>query len=247
MASRIRVQSPSMRRSPKRNVIGIWSIIVAALPIAATEFGLIPIHDSQRRMLPASAAFFCLLGFAYVFSLRHGLARTMFGARLLWADGTSPLTGPTQRASINYLLASLILASIGAAAIYLWAFETGRASPTFPALPRSSADAVVLALSYTATFVLAEIAFAIMAVREYLQDVLALSDGEVITGVPVDEPQLVANPAADLGLAAMTYRVSPPTSGDSDLAQFDAEGATAGGPARRGFLRRIRMTLARGE
>ena len=52
--------------------------------------------------------------------------------------------------------------------VYLWAFEGGRTSPDFPALPPSSMNAV-LALSFITLFLLASGAFAIVAVREHMQ------------------------------------------------------------------------------
>lgn len=210
----------SVVRGPRRNLTALWCILLACLPVAATEFGLIPIYESQRRILPACASFFCFLGFAYVFSLRHGLARAMFGVRLLSSNGDS--TRARYRISIDHLPACLILASLGAAAIYLSAFESGRGLPTFPALPRSSAGAVALALSFVAMFLLAEAAFAIMAVREYLQDVLGLSDAAIIAGVPGrTQPTVRGSHSESLSLS---YRVVPPgRSTENQLSQFDSE------------------------
>ena len=74
----------------------------------------------------------------------------------------------------------MILGALGCAAIYLWAFEGGRTSRDFPALPPSSMNAVLLALSFITLFLLASGAFAIVAVREHMQRVLGLSDAEVI-------------------------------------------------------------------
>jgi hypothetical protein len=199
---------------------------MAALPIAATEYGLIPVYESQRRMLPASASFFCFLGFAYIFSMRHGLARAVFGAGLLWPNAHSPHM--RHRIATNYLPAFLILASLGVAATYVSAFESGRGLPTFPALPRSSADAVVLTLSFVAMFLLAEAAFAIMAVREYLQDVLGLSDAAVITGVRRHaEPTMPGSQSRSL---AVSYSVVPPgSSNENQVSQFASE-LNAGAP-----------------
>jgi hypothetical protein len=161
---------------------------------------------------------------------------------LTWNDATPPdRRRAEQRASINYLLACLILASIGSAATYLWAFESGRDVATFPELPRSSADAVVLALSYIAMFLLAEAALAIMTVREYVQDVLGLSDAEVITGVPcIEQAGTDASPGS--ALPAVAYRVIPSgKSADRELSEFDREPTHAGS---RGLLSRIRMTIS---
>jgi hypothetical protein len=162
----------------------MWCLFVAALPIVVTRFGLIPVYESQKNLLPAYASFFCLLALAYVFSQRHRLARAMFAAPLLWTDVDAAQTKPSKNLSINGALAIMILAALGCAAIYLWAFEGGRTSRDFPTLPPSSLNAVLLALSFITLFLLASGAFAIVAIREHMQRVLGLSDAEVITGLP---------------------------------------------------------------
>lgn len=185
-ADRVTTHVPqhTMLTSPLRHYTGLWCLVVSALPVLVTRFGLIPVYESQRSLLPAYASFFCLLALAYVFSQRHRLARAMFAARLLWDDPAAVQPRTSKRMSINAGLAVMILGSLGCAAVYLWAFEGGRASRDFPTLPPSSIDAVLLALSYITLFLLAAAAFAVMAVREHMQHVLGLSDEEVITGLP---------------------------------------------------------------
>ena len=170
--------------SSLRHYIGMWCLFVAALPVVVTRFGLIPVYESQKNLLPAYASFFCVLTLAYVFSQRHRLARAMFAARLLWTDVDAVQSKAFKPLSINGGLAGMILGAIGCAAVYLWAFESGRTSPDFPTLPPSSMNAVLLALSYITLFLLASAAFAVVAVREHMQQVLGLSDAEVITGLP---------------------------------------------------------------
>jgi hypothetical protein len=187
----------------------MWCLFVAALPIVVTRFGLIPVYESQKNLLPAYASFFCLLALAYVFSQRHRLARAMFAARLLWIDPDAAQSKPSKNLSINGGLAGMILGALGCAAIYLWAFEGGRTSRDFPALPPSSMNAVLLALSFITLFLLASGAFAIVAVREHMQRVLGLSDAEVITGLPRSaEPSTSAVPAATRpgGIAVLAER-----------------------------------------
>lgn len=209
---------PSVGRSLRGNFTGLWCIVFALLPVAATEFGLVPIYGAQRRLLPAGATFFCFLGFTYVFSLRHSFARAMFGARL--PRGAETWRRAVRRVSVDHLPAGLILASLGAAATYLAAFESGRGQPTFPALPRDSADAVVLALSFVGMFLLAEAAFAIMAVREYLQDVLGLSDAVVIAGVPRNVNGLAEPQTESL---TFSYSLVPGAANEPVMSQFDSE------------------------
>ena len=170
--------------SPLRHPTGVWCLFVAALPVVVTQFGLIPVYDSQRSLLPAYASFFCLLALAFVFSQRHRMARVMFAPRLLWPDDSGAQAKGRTRISINAALAAMIFGALACTALYLWAFEIGRASPTFPRLPPTSMNAVLLALSFITLFLLASAAFAVVAVREHLQHVLGLSDEEVITGLP---------------------------------------------------------------
>lgn len=174
--------------SPLKHYTGVWCLFVAALPIVVTQFGFIPVYESQRSLLPAYASFFCLLALAFVFSQRHRMARAMFAPRLLWADDDGAAPKGRRRLSINAGLAAMILGALVCTAVYLWAFEIGRASPTFPRLPPSSMNAVLLALSFITLFLLASAAFAVVAVREHIQHVLGLSDAEVITGLPRSTP-----------------------------------------------------------
>ena len=185
MSSRAVSPTTPTLTSPLKHYTGVWCLCVAALPVVVTQFGLIPVYDSQRSLLPAYASFFCLLALAFVFSQRHRMARTMFAPKLLWPEesGTSQVKGKT-RLSINGALAAMIFGALACTAIYLWAFEIGRTAPTFPRLPPTSLNAVLLALSFITLFLLASAAFAVVAVREHIQRVLGLSDAEVITGLP---------------------------------------------------------------
>ena len=228
-ANRVPLHVPQSEKftSPLRHYTGMWCLFVAALPIVVTRFGLIPVYESQKNLLPAYASFFCLLALAYVFSQRHRLARAMFAARLLWTDLDATQSKTSKHLSVNGGLAGMILGALGCAAVYLWAFEGGRTSPDFPALPPSSMNAVLLALSFITLFLLASGAFAIVAVREHMQRVLGLSDAEVITGLPRPAEQTTtAAPSAARhgGIAILSersgVRVSA-TSGNEEGARSD--------------------------
>ncbi len=197
------------------NYMGLWCVVVAMLPVPVTRLGLIPVYESQRAILPSVATFFCFLALAYVFNVRHGLARSMFAPGLLWPDA-DPRAGAAKIAPITGPLASMIVGALAFASIYLWAFEVGRSSASFPQLPHDAAHAVVLALSYVGTFLLAEGAFAMMAVREYLQDVLRLTDAEVITGVPRQSDECQRAQAAGYLPAGSSAR-------DAGITAFESE------------------------
>jgi hypothetical protein len=194
--------------SPLKHYTGAWCLFVAALPIIVTQFGLVPVYESQRSLLPAYASFFCLLALAFVFSQRHRMARAMFAPRLLWPDEDGAESKVRRRMSINGALASMIFGALACTALYLWAFEIGRSSPTFPRLPPTSMNAVLLALSFIMLFLLASAAFAVVAVREHIQHVLGLSDAEVITGLPRSAPvgTTATGGAHHTGISAVTDR-----------------------------------------
>src|SRR5262245_25805431 len=206
-AERLPARIPNTFSSPLRHYTGVWCLFVTALPVVVTQFGLIPVYESQRSLLPAYASFFCLLALAFVFSQRHRMARAMFAPRLLWADDNAAHAKGRPTISINGALAAMILGALCCTALYLWAFEIGRSSPTFPQLPPNSMNAVLLALSFITMFLLASAAFAVVAVREHLQHVLGLSDAEVITGVPRSLPAVPTAPAAlHAGISAIPDR-----------------------------------------
>lgn len=207
-AERLPPRMPNTFSSPLRHYTGVWCLFVTALPVVVTQFGLIPVYESQRSLLPAYASFFCLLALAFVFSQRHRMARAMFAPRLLWADDNAAHAKGRSTISINGALAAMILGALCCTALYLWAFEIGRSSPTFPQLPPNSMNAVLLALSFITMFLLASASFAVVAVREHIQHVLGLSDAEVITGLPRSSPAVPgAAPAAlHAGISAIPDR-----------------------------------------
>jgi hypothetical protein len=212
--------------SPLKHYTGVWCLFVAALPIVVTQFGLIPVYESQRTLLPAYASFFCLLALAFVFSQRHRMARVMFAPRLLWPDETAAQAKGRTRISINGALAAMIFGALACTAIYLWAFEIGRSSPTFPRLPPSSSNAVLLALSFITLFLLASAAFAVVAVREHIQHVLGLTDAEVITGLPRPPQPATAAVAHHAGISVIAERsparMAPVSLGEEAFASEEA-------------------------
>ena len=58
MSSRAVSPTTPTLTSPLKHYTGVWCLCVAALPVVVTQFGLIPVYDSQRSLLPAYASFF---------------------------------------------------------------------------------------------------------------------------------------------------------------------------------------------
>jgi hypothetical protein len=64
-----------------KGYMGISSLIVAALPIPVASLRLLPMYGEQQKPFCIYASLFCFLTFAYVFYMRHMLARLMFLGR----------------------------------------------------------------------------------------------------------------------------------------------------------------------
>jgi hypothetical protein len=68
-----------------KNYMGISTIVTAALPIPVTVLNLIPMFESQRRLFSVYTSLFCFLTLAYVFYIRHLLAKVMFRGRFAYS------------------------------------------------------------------------------------------------------------------------------------------------------------------
>lgn len=167
--------------------MGTASLVTAALPIPVASLNLIPTYASQTRFLNTYASLACFLVFAYIFYSRHSLARAMFHSR---SQRVSP------RAWISVLPAFFIACAIGSAIAYhslLGAsLDTlslaGAHVPTSMLLAkidyREIPSGQMLIALYLGMFVFAESAFVLMALREYLQEILGLDERSLIAGVP---------------------------------------------------------------
>jgi hypothetical protein len=167
--------------------MGTASLVTAALPIPVRSSHLIPAFASQEKFMNTYTSMSCFLVFAYVFYSRHGLARWMFARR---GGGYVAL-----RLWVSVLPVLLICCSIGCAIAYH--HELGEALDALAAAGARLPSSVLLSkidareipgsggliVVYLGMFVFAELAFVLMAIREYLQDVLNLEERELIFGV----------------------------------------------------------------
>ncbi|HUI42244.1 MAG TPA: hypothetical protein VL523_09760 [Terriglobia bacterium] len=185
------------KRSPKRfaqfvgyfkNYLGLGSVLSAALPIPAKYLHLIPMYAAQASFMTVYVSTFCFLFLGFIFYSRHAIARWIF--RGLQGSGRGPST------LIAWLPLGLALASMGflfgyhlllqtSAAQVLENFRLQGVNLTFDrVLAETPYDGVVssipLMATFLGTFLAAETAFALMAIREYLQDILGLSDLEIL-------------------------------------------------------------------
>jgi hypothetical protein len=173
--------------------MGISTIVTAALPIPATLLHIIPVFASHERMLAVYSSLFCFLALAYVFYIRHVLARSMFRGRLGYT--IVPLL------LIAFAVLCLCFYHSGLDAAVAVAREritqesaeklSGSGLPAFTpdrayvlaSLPSEEiTNGVKLLFLYIGFFTFTELSFVVMAVREYMQDVLKLDESALYGG-----------------------------------------------------------------
>ena len=164
--------------------MGTASVVTASLPIPVAAFHLIPTYEAQSKFLSTYTSMFCFLMLGYIFYIRHSLGRLMFYTK---PDGHVRI-----RAFVSVVPLLLILASLGLIFLYhhylldsLTQFsERGVMAPTADVLKsadyRDIPDSIALTVCYLGMFLTAEAAFILMALREYLQDVLKIQDTALI-------------------------------------------------------------------
>lgn len=163
----------------------------AALPIPASAFQLIPTYKFQTKLLGMLACVFCFLILAFVFYLRHRLARLIFPRHF---DRYS-IFARFSRAFVRFLPLVLILGSVFCIFSYLkvhiYSIETQRRKWELTA---QTTDGNILEISYQSQvpeatklmvyylmfFMTLEAAFTLMALKEYLQDSLKITEREMI-------------------------------------------------------------------
>jgi hypothetical protein len=164
--------------------MGTAALVTASLPIPVSALQLIPTYAAQSKFLSTYTSMFCFLMLAYLFYIRHALGKLMF---FTMADGQVAL-----RTFVSVVPFLLILASLSLVGLYhhylmdsLTMFsERGVLSASTDVLTsadyRDIPDSLQLTLCYVGMFLTAEAAFILMALREYLQDVLGIQDVELI-------------------------------------------------------------------
>ncbi len=194
-----------------KSYMSVSSMIVALLPIPVTSFNLLPVFEQQKGVFSVYTSMFCFLLLAYVFYIRHTLARILFPL-----PETSEKDGAPRR-SAPFLVAIVpvfcIITSLMCAMYYHTLvneavvqvrrmISTNKPNDLFMALNINSkfpnpekADynyilknfqisafekSSTLMMYYFGIFLFAELAFILMAIKEYLQDVIGLTDKQVI-------------------------------------------------------------------
>jgi hypothetical protein len=183
-----------------KRYMSVSALLTAALPIPVTALQLIPTFATQTRILSVYTSLFCFLILGFIFYRRHDLARLMFSEFTYENRPTRAAVVFVER--LPGLLIVLSLLSLIGYHFLLDAIVPRDANSlvrqqylqTFP--PFSPIYSTYLIIMYLGLFVFAESAFVLMAVKEYLQDVLHLSDVEVIHGQRMYRAETDKNSAA---------------------------------------------------
>lgn len=168
-----------------KGYMSVSTVVAAAIPIPVTSWKLIPIYAQQRGFLTVYASLFCFLLLAFVFSIRHRLARPMF-----FRGGFSGTVAALPAVFIVLTLACVV----GYHLLLLQSIEQlrelGLRLTTTELLDKVDVTeipySVELAACYLGIFIFAELAFVLMAIREYLQDLLHLDEVALLRGEAIE-------------------------------------------------------------
>ncbi|MGA2149630.1 MAG: hypothetical protein ABSH49_32270 [Bryobacteraceae bacterium] len=175
-----------------KRYMGVSSVVAAALPIPVAAFRLIPTYSAQVSFLGVYTSLFAFLVLAFLFYSRHWIAHLMF------FEGEPGLY--RMRPVAAWLPLLLILLSLGSTFVYhaqlnesiresirdhaLELASVGIAASASKMLKDTVASdiphAVILIALYLGIFLFAEAAFVVMALREYLQDLLGVSERDLL-------------------------------------------------------------------
>jgi len=166
-----------------KGYMSVAATVTAAMPIGAASVGAIPAYHSLERVLAVYASLFCFLLFAYVFYIRQSLARALFSRASssgTWVIVPLALVVLAMTSGIAYLY--VLQQSVDAARDVMIARGVNVVSMADVLTQTDYIDApnaFVLIALYLGLFVFSEAAFVLMAVREYIQDELGMSDAGI--------------------------------------------------------------------
>ena len=171
-----------------KNYMGLSSVFIAALPVPVTQLGLIPVVPEDKGIISTLTSVVCFLLVAFIFSLRHSIGMSLFPRSL---GGMRRFY--TGRVAFSLLTLALIFLTV----LLFFEYHKGvtwyldSAASDMPSYPLSHLFGLVrppagieyrttLVVLYAGFFASASSAFVLMAIREYLQDVLSLDDRKII-------------------------------------------------------------------
>lgn len=171
-----------------KRYMGVSAVVTAAVPIPVAAFRLIPAYSAQVGFLGVYTSLFSFLILAFLFYSRHWIARLMFFEGETGCYQARPIAAWLPLFLILLSLGSTfsyhaqLNASIGERANVL--ISVGITAPASKILTDTEASniprATILIVLYLGIFLFAEAAFVAMALREYLQDVLGVSEQDLL-------------------------------------------------------------------
>ena len=166
-----------------KGYMSVSTIVAASIPIPVASWKLIPIYSQQRGFLTVYASLFCFLLLAFVFSIRHRLAAPMFTrGRMGAVIAALPFVFIVLTLASIVTYHALIQQSIGELRLLGLRLTTNELLDKVDVT--EIPHAVELAACYLGIFIFAEAAFVLMAIREYLQDLLHLDEVALLCGTP---------------------------------------------------------------
>jgi hypothetical protein len=165
--------------------MNLSSLVAASVPIPVTALHIIPVYSAQARFLGVYTSAFCFLLLGFAFYSRHSIAKWALGTKghptkhstiLLALPGALIVAGLSLVISYHSVLQFSIqdLRSLGVHASTAQILE----NTDYTEIPRFT----LLCACYLGMFLSMEAAFILMALREYLQDILGLSEIDLIDG-----------------------------------------------------------------
>jgi hypothetical protein len=164
--------------------MNVSTIVVAALPFPVTRLHWVPTIPDQTKELAVYTPLFCFLTLSFLFYNRHAFGRWMFASyfnRLKWLtydEDRQPSRIRSRLKEIILTLVPLVFIALSFACIIIYRYAGTVTNFSAEGVPVTT-QIIMMAL-YIGTFVSAEVAFVLMAIKEYLQDYLQLEDGDVI-------------------------------------------------------------------
>jgi len=171
-----------------KKYLALGSVGCGVLPAPLSYFHVIPTFQAQFKFLTGYVTVFCFLALGFIFYSRHSIAR--------WIFRSSKKRNWKAKALVAWLPLVLMLASLGCLSAYhlLLQISLTQAITDFYSRGVNMTDQLALAttpfedikfalplmISYLGVFLAAETSFAIMAIREYMQDILNLEDAEIV-------------------------------------------------------------------
>lgn len=180
-----------------KGYMSLSTVVAATIPIPVATWKLIPMYAQQRGFLTVYASLFCFLLVAFVFSIRHWLGRHMF-----FHGRMSGLVAALPALCMLLTFACIVtyhaLIQLSTARLH----DLGLSKvPVQDLLDKIDATqipyAVELSASYLGIFIFAELAFVLMAIREYLQDLLHLEEVGLLRGKTRIEKRVVTLPESN--------------------------------------------------